>query len=172
MTPKTTHILAALVCCLLLAVTGFGQSVNATVGGNVSDASGALIPGVTVTATNVGTNIANTTVTNETGTYNFPALQPGTYKVSAELPGFQTQTFTNVTLGGAQQITLNFTMPVAAAAGQQVEVTVAADTVLATTSNSIGTVLPDYKLQELPALTGNVLNVVSNVPGVNRDNSG
>jgi hypothetical protein len=150
----------------------FGQSINAVVGGTVSDPSKALIPGVTVTATNTGTNIANSTVTNESGAYQFPALQPGTYKVSAELPGFQTQTFTDVTLGGAQQVTLNFTLQVAAAAGQQVEVTVAADTVLATTSNSIGTVLPDYKLRDLPALTGNVLNIVSNVPGVQRDGSG
>src|SRR5262245_60484744 len=145
MTLKATHILAALVCCLFLAVTGFGQSVNATVGGTVADASGALIPGVTVTATNVGTNIANTTVTNESGAYNVPALQPGTYKLTAELPGFQTQTFTDVQLGGAQQVKLNFTLQVAAAAGTNVEVTVAADTILATTSNSIGTVLPEYK---------------------------
>jgi len=96
------------VTCLLLSVIGFGQSINATVGGTVSDASGALIPGVTVTATNTGTGIANTLVSNESGAYNFAALQPGTYKVSAELPGFQTQTFTDVQLGGAQQVTLNF----------------------------------------------------------------
>ncbi|HEY2379786.1 MAG TPA: carboxypeptidase regulatory-like domain-containing protein [Terriglobia bacterium] len=171
MSKKFTYALATFVLCVLSAYT-FGQGINAVVGGSVSDASKALIPGVTVTATNTGTGIASTTVTNESGAYQFPALQPGTYKVSAELPGFQTQTFTGVTLGGAQQITLNFTLQVAAAAGQQVEVTVAADTVMATTSNSIGTVLPDYKLKELPALTGNVLNVVENVPGVQRDSGG
>src|SRR6476660_3133895 len=94
--------------CLLLCASGFGQSINATVGGTVSDASGALIPGVTVTATNTATGIVNTVVTNEAGAYNFAALQPGTYKATAELPGFQTQTFTDVQLGGAQQVTLNF----------------------------------------------------------------
>jgi hypothetical protein len=172
MTRKFTYALAVSLLCVFACAYTFGQGINATVGGTVSDPSKALIPGVTVTATNTGTNIANTTVTNESGAYQFPALQPGNYKVSAELPGFQTQTFTDVQLGGAQQVTLNFTLQVAAAAGQQVEVTVAADTVLATTSNSIGTVLPDYKLRDLPALTGNVLNVVANVPGVNRDNGG
>ena len=91
---------AATLLCLLLAVNGFGQSINASVGGTVADPSKALIPGVTITATNTGTGIANTTVTNESGAYNFPALQPGTYKLSAELPGFQTQTFTDVQLGG------------------------------------------------------------------------
>src|SRR5262250_3539505 len=172
MTRKSTYAAAALVCSLFLSVSGFSQSINATVGGTVADPSGALIPGVTVVATNVGTNIANSTVTNETGTYNFPALQPGTYKVTAELPGFQTQTFTDVQLGGAQQVKLNFTLQVAAAAGTNVEVTIAADTILATTSNSIGTVLPEYKIRDLPALTGNVLNLVQNTPGVQRDGSG
>ena len=138
MTRKSTYVAAVLVCSLFFSVTAFSQSVNATVGGAVSDASGALIPGVTVIATNVGTNIANTTVSNESGAYNFPALQPGTYKVSAELPGFQTQTFTDVQLGGAQQVKLNFTLQVAAAAGTNVEVTVAADTILATTAYGQG----------------------------------
>jgi len=172
MTRKSIYAAAALVCCLFFSVTAFGQSVNATVGGTVGDASGALIPGVTVIATNVGTNIANTTVTNESGAYNFPALQPGTYKVTAELPGFQTQTFTDVQLGGAQQVKLNFTLQVGAAAGTNVEVTVAADTILATTSNSIGTVLPEYKIRDLPSLTGNVFNLVANMPGVQRDTTG
>jgi Carboxypeptidase regulatory-like domain len=170
---KRKFTYAVCVCLfLLLSVNGYGQTVNATVGGIVGDPSGALIPGVTVTATNTGTGIANMTVTNESGAYQFPALQPGVYKVSAELPGFQTQTFTNVQLGGAQQITLNFSLQVAAAAGQNVEVTIAADTVLATTSNSIGTVLPEYKIRDLPSLTGNVFNLVANMPGVQRDGSG
>ena len=171
MTKKLVCAAVALLC-LVLSVNGFGQSINASVGGTVADPSKALIPGVTITATNTGTGIANTTVTNESGAYNFPALQPGTYKLSAELPGFQTQSFTNVQLGGAQQVTLNFTLQVAAAAGQNVEVTVAADTILATTSNSIGTVLPEYKIRDLPSLTGNVFNLVANMPGVQRDGSG
>src|SRR5215468_6748732 len=169
---RSIYAVAALLLCVFVSAHGFGQSINAVVGGTVSDTSKALIPSVTVTATNTGTGVAQTTVTNESGTYQFPALQPGAYKVSAELPGFQTQTFTDVTLGGAQQITLNFTLQVAAAAGQQVEVTVAADTVLATTSNSIGTILPDYKVRDLPALTGNTFNLVQNMPGVARDSSG
>src|SRR5262250_3279090 len=169
MTRKSTYAAAALVCSLFLSVSGFSQSINATVGGTVADPSGALIPGVTVVATNVGTNIANSTVTNETGTYNFPALQPGTYKVTAELPGFQTQTFTDVQLGGAQQVKLNFSLQVAAATGTNVEVTIAADTILATTSNSVGTVLPEYKIRDLPTVAGNVFNIVQNMPGVQRD---
>jgi hypothetical protein len=153
-------------------MNGFGQSINASVGGTVGDSTGALIPGVTVSATNTGTGIVNTAVTNESGAYNFPSLQPGAYKVSAELPGFQTQTFTDVQLGGAQQVRMNFTLQVAAAAGTNVEVTIAADTLLATSSNSIGTILPEYKLRDLPTLTGNVFNLVANLPGVQKDAGG
>lgn len=172
MSKKFTYALAVFLLCVLASAYTFGQGINAIVGGTVSDSSKALIPGVTVTATNTGTNVSAMTVTNESGAYQFPALQPGTYKISAELPGFQTQTFTNVTLGGAQQITLNFTLQIAAATGQNVEVTVAADTVLATTSNSIGTVLPEYKVRDLPAQTGNAFNLVANMPGVSRDSGG
>src|SRR5436190_13372976 len=141
---KSTYAMAALLC-LLMSVSGFAQGTsNATVGGTVGDATGAVIPGVTVTATNTGTGIANTSVTNESGAFNFPSLQPGTYKLSAELPGFQTQTYTNVQLGGADQVRLNFALQVAAAAGTNVEVTIVADTVLATSSSVLSTVLPEY----------------------------
>lgn len=72
-------------------------------------------------------------MSNESGAYNFAALQTGNYKVSAELPGFQIQSYNNVTLGVSQQVRLNFTLQ-AASQTQAVEVTVAADTLLATSS--------------------------------------
>src|SRR5712671_7155906 len=86
----------------VLATQVFAQTSNATVGGTVADASGALLPGVTITATNIATGIVNTVVSNEAGAYQFASLQTGTYKISAELPGFQTQTYENVTLGISQ----------------------------------------------------------------------
>src|SRR5205085_9486735 len=103
----TKFFTAALLLCLLFSVQAPAQSNNATVSGTVSDASGALIPGVTISATNTRTGVVTTALSNETGTYNVPNLQPGSYKVSAELPGFQTQTYTDVELGNAQQIRLN-----------------------------------------------------------------
>src|SRR2546427_6853622 len=164
----SAYVIAVLLC-LFISINASAQTSNATVGGTVADATGALIPGVTVTATNTGTGIANTVLTNESGAYQFAALQPGTYKVSVELAGFQTQIFTDVQLGGAQQVRLNFTLEVAAAAGTSVDVTIAADTVLATSSNSIGAVLPEYKIRDLPTVAGNVFNIVQNMPGVFRD---
>ena len=104
--------LAAAVLCAFLYINAIAQTTNATLGGTVSDASRALIPGVTVTATNTQTGIVSKVVTNETGAYQFASLQTGMYKVSAELPGFQTQAYDDVALGLSQQVRLNFTLQV------------------------------------------------------------
>src|SRR3989449_3286727 len=92
-------VAAAMLLLSIVFPTAFSQTTNATLGGSVSDASRALIPGVTVTATNTQTGIVSSGVTNETGSHNFPSLQSGNYKVSAELLGFQTQSYSDVTLG-------------------------------------------------------------------------
>src|SRR5262245_66089532 len=89
--------------CLFLAafasITAFAQGTGGTLTGTVDDASKALIPGVTITATNTATAVTNSTISNESGAYTIPALQPGKYELKAALPGFQTQTFTTTDLG-------------------------------------------------------------------------
>src|SRR2546426_5652288 len=161
---KRLFVAGVLLWSVLVANT-FAQTTNATLGGTVSDATRALIPGVTITATNTQTGIVSSMVTNETGAYNFPSLQTGTYKVTAELPGFQTQAYNQVTLGVAQQVRLNFTLQVGGQS-QTVEVSVAADTLIATTSSSVGTVLPEYKLRDLPLSTRNALDLVATTAGI------
>src|SRR5436190_20626624 len=157
-------LIATAALVLVLFANTFAQTTNATLGGTAADASRALIPGVNVTATNTQTGIVSMTLTNETGAYNFPSLQPGTYKVSAELPGFQTQTYNDVTLGVSQQVRLNFTLQVSSQT-QAVEVTVAADTLLATSSASVGNVLPEYRVRDLPLAFGNVIDLINTTPG-------
>ncbi|MBI2150378.1 MAG: TonB-dependent receptor [Acidobacteria bacterium] len=159
-------VLVSLVVCLVLSIPAFSQTSNATLGGTVSDASGALIPGVTVTAANTQTGIVTSLITNEAGAYQFASLQTGTYTVSAELSGFQTQARTGVSLGVSQQVRLNFTLQVGTVA-QSVEVSVAADTLIATTSSSVGAVLPEYKVRDLPLSTRYVLELVQTTAGTN-----
>jgi len=110
-------------------------------------------------------------LTNEAGAYQFASLQTGTYKVVAELSGFRTQTYNNVTLGISQQVRLNFTLQVGSVA-QAVEVTVAADTAIATSSSSIGTVLSEYKIRDLPLGTRNVMDLLMTNAGVSNAISG
>src|SRR5689334_2897535 len=122
---KRLSITLAFLLCISISGNVLAQTSNATLGGTVSDTTGALIPGVEISATNTGTGIVSTTVTNESGAYNFPSLQTGAYSLKAELPGFQTQTMTNVNLGISQQVRLNFKLEVGGLS-QQVEVSVAA----------------------------------------------
>ncbi len=163
------YLLAATLLLFALWGNSFAQTTNATLGGTVSDSTKALIPGVTVTATNTQTGVISTNVTNETGSYNFPSLQTGVYKVSAELPGFQTQTYNDVTLGVSQQVRLNFTLPVGGQS-QSVDVNVAADTLIATTSASVGNVLPEYKVRDLPLGSRNILDLTTTSAGTQGSN--
>lgn len=165
---KTFRVVLTLLV-LVFSPGGFAQTTNATLGGTVSDDSDALIPGVAVTATNTQTGIVSTAVSNETGAYNFPSLQTGTYKVTAELPSFQTQTYNEVKLGVSQQVRLNFTLQIGAQS-QSVDVGIMADTVIATTSASIGTVLPEYKVRDLPLASRNILDLIGTTSGTQGSN--
>src|SRR5678815_2462138 len=81
-----------LVLTLAVAISAFAQgggaSSTGTIQGRVTDAQGAVLPGVTVTATSPALIQAQTTVTSETGNYRFPAVPPGSYSVGFELAGF------------------------------------------------------------------------------------
>lgn len=85
---------------------GGGASSTGTIQGRITDAQGAVLPGVTVTATSPSLLGQQTTVTSETGNYRFPAVPPGTYAVSYGLAGF------NTVRRDAIQITLGFTAQV------------------------------------------------------------
>ena len=73
----------------VLAGIASAQDFRGAIGGQVTDESGAVLPGVTVTVTNKETNVSNEAVTNDTGTYSLLYLTPGTYSVTAELQGFK-----------------------------------------------------------------------------------
>jgi Carboxypeptidase regulatory-like domain len=158
-------LFTAALLIFVLSLHGFSQSTNATLGGTVQDPTGAFIPGVTITATNNGTGIVTTVLSNEAGAYQFASLQPGTYDLKASLPGFQPAVAKAFQLGGAQQARLNFTLQVGTTA-TTVDVTAAADTLLATSSNSVGTVLPEYKVRDLPLAVRDVFGLVAATAGV------
>src|SRR5262249_10541037 len=115
--------------------------------------------------------VVTTALSNESGAYNLPSLLPGTYKVSAELSGFQTQSFTDVRLGNGEQVRLNFTLKVGGL-NTAVEVTVEADTVMATSSSCVGEVLKQTRVADLPNVTNNVLDLYRLIPGMRIDDTG
>ncbi|HZJ44410.1 MAG TPA: carboxypeptidase-like regulatory domain-containing protein, partial [Pyrinomonadaceae bacterium] len=155
-------VLLSLFLMCVSATAAFAQA-NASVGGTASDASGALVPGVTVTARNVNTGLSTVVVTNETGNYQFASLQPGIYRLTASLPGFGTKTYEKVELSQSQQARLNFVLEVANVA-QAVEVVIEADTVLSTTTASVGTVIRVDQVN-LPLQTRNIMDLAASTPG-------
>src|SRR5207244_9206463 len=78
--------------------------------GIISVPSGALIPGVSVTITDVERGISRTLVTDEAGAYNAPSLQPGTYRVRAELAGFKTVERPNVVMEIGKELKIDLTL--------------------------------------------------------------
>ncbi len=159
-------VAAAALLCLVFSSFAFSQGGNSQLGGIITDPSGALMPGVTITVTNVDTSIANTAISNESGAYNFPSLQPGTnYKVSASLPGFQTKTITSLNIGVAVTVRQDFKMEIASTA-TTVEVSIEANELLTTNSQSVGTVLSAKSVQDLPIVGNNVLSLIDLMPGV------
>jgi len=150
---------------IILAVPMFAQTGNASLGGNVSDNTKALIPGVTVKATEINTGVVTTTISNDTGRYTFPSLQPGTYKVSAELQGFNTSIQNNIRLGVSVQARVNFVLQLGTAS-TTVEITEEnPQERLTESSASIGEVLTEDRIRALPTVGNNVLDLLEVLPG-------
>ena len=158
------HVLLGVLLCLGLGQVAQAQ-VNAVLGGTVSDATGAVMNGVTVTARNVNTGIVSTNQSNDTGNYNFPSLQPGQYTVTATMSGFQTSTYTNLNLGQGENVRQNFTLQIASAT-TSIEVVEEAPTISSTTTASVGAVLSERAVATLPILNRNVLDLAATSPGV------
>src|ERR1051325_4147135 len=97
---------------LATTVPAFGQATS-TFNGRVLDQGDAVLPGVTVTATNVSTGVARTTVTNAEGSYFMPGLDPGTYEVKTELSGFAPAARQNVRRGLNATLTIAFKLSLA-----------------------------------------------------------
>ena len=160
--------IAAALPFLLLVVSTFAFSQGgffATVTGTVTDTSNALLPGVTVKATAVDTAVVTTTVTNDAGAYTFSNLLPGKYTLSASLPGFQTKNITDIQLSQNTQYRFNFQLNIADV-NTQVEVSVSGQDVLATSGATVGQVLPEQKVRDLPLVGNNVLDLITVMSGV------
>src|SRR5690348_1313274 len=138
----------AFVLGLFVSVPVHAQVVGATLSGTVSDPSGALIPGATVSIKNTATGVTRDVVTDSAGFYSAPNLLPGTYDVTVSAKGFSTAINSNVSLAvGAQQV-LNQTMQVGQTT-QQVQVTGAAPTVQLA-SSTLSNQVNSRTVRELP----------------------
>src|ERR1700692_2617087 len=124
------------------ASIGLAQATNTgTVVGVVADQSGAVVPGATVTLTDVSTNGTRSTSTSNTGQYVFVNVSPGVYNITASKAGFEIDKLTNTTVQVGTQATANFTLHVGNAQ-QTVEVQ-AAGTDLQTLNATVGSTVEE-----------------------------
>jgi len=151
-----------LILAILLPATLFAQATGSSLSGRVTDASGAAVPGVTVTVSNAQTGLTRTTVTESDGSYRFPSLPIGTYKVTAELSGFATVTTENVQLSVATPRDLDVTLKQAAVSEA---ITVTAEAPLVSTTPAVERIVSQEELENLPLNGRQFANLASLAPG-------
>ncbi len=159
----------ALVSLLLLSIlalssTAFAQIDTATIVGRVVDASGGVLPGVTVTATQQGSGIAATSVTNASGEFIFPGLRVGTYDVAAELQGFRRTVRENVQLNVQTRAQVDLQLSVGAVT--EVVTVTGRSELLQTQTADIGTIVDQRQVQDLPLLGRRYSELAFLTPGV------
>jgi hypothetical protein len=152
---------------LLLALggTASAQVTSSELSGSVLDPSGAALVNAKVLATNTGTGRNHETVTNGNGSYILPLLPPGDYTVSAEAPGFKKTVQRGLTLQINQQANLDFKLEVGQVS-DAVEVTATAP-LLESESSSLGTVVNEQLVNQLPLNGRNFVQLATLSPGVN-----
>ncbi len=153
--------LVSLLCLLACAV--FAQDPRGVIIGRVTDASGSPLVGAKLKITNADTGIALNASTNEAGDYRAPYLNPGTYNVEAEAPGFSRLLRSAVQVRTTETVTLDIEMKV----GQVNEsVEVKAETPLLNSADvSLGQVIDQRRIEELPLFAGNAMDLVHLAPG-------
>lgn len=140
------------------------QQGRGTISGTVKDASGAGVPAAEVSIVNTGTNAVSTATTNDTGFFTAPALQVGSYTVTVEKQGFKKLSRTGITLQVDQRLALDLDLEVGATA-ESVEVTAEAPLV-DTGSATVGKVVENRRITDLPLNGRNALALVMLTPGV------
>jgi hypothetical protein len=140
------------------------QDFRGGITGRVTDASGGRMPGVTVTATNVATNVASSTTTNGEGDYAIAFLNPGSYTLSAELSGFKKAVRQNLQVSVGEKLGVDLTLAVGAMAET---ISVSAETpMLTTTSGSTGQTVGEQMISMIPLSDGNPFALARLAPGI------
>jgi hypothetical protein len=149
------------ILCFFSALV-FAQATG-TINGRIVDQGDAVLPGVTITVTNVNTGIAREAVTNGEGLYNVSGLEPGVYRVSAAMSGFATLTQDSVSLPVTATITVDLKLGLAAIAEN---VTVAgAAPMIEVSQSKVSSTIRTQEVQSLPMLTRRFTQLMTMLPG-------
>ena len=152
----------ALICALF--PSAFAQSDRGGVAGKVTDNTGALLPNATVTLTNEATGVSQIAKTNGSGDYVFQLLNPGSYSISVIGQGFKTASVTHVVVDVNQVNEQNFSLAVGAAS-ETVEVSAGVQQIQ-TETGSMGLIVEQKSIQDLPLIYGNPFTLETLAPGI------
>ena len=155
-----------LICVMVLAGASHAQVESAKIVGTIHDASGAVMPGAKVTVTNTGTNESRSFVTDNSGDYVVTQLQPGTYTVAVTEQGFKQAVQAPFKLDVNQVARVDLTLAVGNV-NERVEVT-AAEPLVESQTSSIGQVVEEQRVHELPLNGRNFVQLAYLSPGVNK----
>jgi hypothetical protein len=158
------RVIVLMLALAAVSSAALAQDFRGAITGRITDSSNARMPGVTVVATNVETNVAQTTVTNSEGDYTVLYLNPGTYTVTAELSGFKKLARNNLQVRVGEKIGVDFTLEVGAMA-ETVQVSAEAP-VLTTTSGSTGQTISEKTIAMMPLSDGNPFALARLAPGI------
>src|SRR3954454_21272930 len=164
-------LLRAVALLFVVTIAGDLLAQTGSIGGVVTDPSGAVVGEAKITATNKSTNLARTTSTSASGIYSIPNLDPGPYSVAVEKQGFKSTRVENVQLSVAQALVVN---PQLALGSLQETVEVNGESVapIETDSSKLSNLIDSHTMTNLPLLTRNPYELVLLSPGVNQPNNG
>ena len=144
---SVARVLGVVILLAAWAATTQAQTQGG-ISGLVTDSSGAAVPGATVTVTNTATRGTRNTTTNVEGLYTFPAVPPGTYALKVELQGFKTAEIRSFKVDVQQTVRVD--VPLQLGALDETVTVIGESTLLNTQSTTIGTVIENKVVTELP----------------------
>jgi hypothetical protein len=157
-------IFAISLTTLLIASSPALAQQRGSISGRVLDPDGLALPGATVLVTNENTGFTREVVTAQTGGYSLPNLDPGTYSLRVEMPGFGTVTRDDIVLTAGAALTFELKMPVA---GLEEQITVTGESPLVQRgSNTVGGTLSSREIDEVPSNFRNFTSLTQLVPGM------
>lgn len=158
------HVAISVLPTLFSAAFLWGQQPTAQITGIITDASGAIVDGASVEVSNLTTGVSQKTISNASGNYLFPVLNPGTYNLTVAKPGFETVTRTGIELTVSQVARFDFALQVGAT--KQSIVVNATTPPLDTSTAAIGQLVDTKQIEDLPLNGRNFLQLAQLSIGV------
>ena len=162
---RAARVVCGALLCLLACAAAHAQSGRSTVRGTVRDQQGGVVPGATVTLTDVAKNFSRTQTTGGEGTYAFAAVPPGDYRVEVEARGFKKATVADVKALVDTPVDVDVQLE-AGLETENVTVTGATEAPLNTSDATLGTAFENRRIEQLPLNARNVVGLLSLQAGV------